>query len=483
MGTSKKCNPSTLHRTKSHKHEPTKKPEKPEPSKLKTKSKRESRHGGNKESKDAAKPSDESRYEPNPFRKKHVPLPSQPRAEWVTAAERTMAFVCHTYPASSLLKNDNYTLYTGSAGVAYACWRLYRVHKQPHWLTHAFDYLECALQQWQRRAPTLADDKRASFLCGPAGVHALAAVLYAARNDARRSEHAIQDLLDAKPTRSTPCEMLYGRAGYLHALLWVHSEVKGSSSKVQKRVQEAAVQVVRDTVQIGKAYSQSHSYHELGAPLMYEWHKSPYIGAAHGLAGVIYQLLNARDVLPGVKRDVSPRTLRACIRWLADTALPSGNFPSQTGSQSDKLVQWCHGATGMALLLARAHRVFRRKFMYRAAVAAGNVVWRRGLLSKGPGCCHGWAGGIYAFLALYRMTRQSVWLERASAFGWYSLCQAPRDVSSLSLPGQHQTTDRQLWFRPDEPYSLFNGMAGAAVAFLDMASPENGGFFPCFDTF
>jgi hypothetical protein len=40
-----------------------------------------------------------------------------------------------------------------------------------------------------------------------------------------------------------------------------------------------------------------------------------------------------------------------------------------------------------------------------AARRAGEVVWARGLLKKGPGLCHGVAGNGYALLALYKATQ------------------------------------------------------------------------------
>ena len=47
------------------------------------------------------------------------------------------------------------------------------------------------------------------------------------------------------------------------------------------------------------------------------------------------------------------------------------------------------------------------------AIAAGDVVWQRGLLRKGYGLCHGAAGNAYVFLDLYKMTNDLKWLHRA----------------------------------------------------------------------
>ena len=39
-----------------------------------------------------------------------------------------------------------------------------------------------------------------------------------------------------------------------------------------------------------------------------------------------------------------------------------------------------------------------------AARKAGELVWQRGLLKKGPGLCHGVAGNGYTFLHLYKVS-------------------------------------------------------------------------------
>ena len=40
-----------------------------------------------------------------------------------------------------------------------------------------------------------------------------------------------------------------------------------------------------------------------------------------------------------------------------------------------------------------------------AARRAGDLVWERGLLKKGPGLCHGVAGNGYTFLHLYQVIK------------------------------------------------------------------------------
>lgn len=79
-------------------------------------------------------------------------------------------------------------------------------------------------------------------------------------------------------------------------------------------------------------------------------------------------------------------------------------------------MHWCHGATGAIQMLIAAHTVFGSSRYVEAAKRCGDLIWRRGLLRKGPGICHGVAGGGYAFLLLYRLTGDIAYVEKAKAF-------------------------------------------------------------------
>ena len=78
--------------------------------------------------------------------------------------------------------------------------------------------------------------------------------------------------------------MLYGRAGYLYALLFVQKHVGRdsiSSSTVVGQIQQI--------LETGAAGAQSErALHGWG--LMYQWHGSQYLGGCHGLAGQLQEL-------------------------------------------------------------------------------------------------------------------------------------------------------------------------------------------------
>ena len=92
-------------------------------------------------------------------------------------------------------------------------------------------------------------------------------------------------------------------------------------------------------------------------------------------------------------------------------------------------------------------------------------VWHAGPLVKGPNLCHGTAGNGYAFLALYRRTREARWLERARAFAMHAL----RQVESMRAKhGQGR-------------HSLWTGDVGVALYALDCIDAGFG--FPTLERF
>ena len=101
----------------------------------------------------------------------------------------------------------------------------------------------------------------------------------------------------------------------------------------------------------------------MGAPLLYAWHKKVYLGAAHGLCGELSVLLQAAHLVPEVLDPAAQRDVLATLDWVLAQRLPSGNLSSSLGKDTDELVQFCHGATGLlpTLLIVRAQHKIENK--------------------------------------------------------------------------------------------------------------------------
>ncbi len=92
----------------------------------------------------------------------------------------------------------------------------------------------------------------------------------------------LKELACSSASADLPYEVLYGRAGVLYALLFVGGLVPGG-------LDEALVeQVVTAILDAGQRASQEDNSK---SPLMFTWHGKRYLGAAHGLAGILTVLL------------------------------------------------------------------------------------------------------------------------------------------------------------------------------------------------
>ncbi|XP_061522928.1 lanC-like protein 2 [Phycodurus eques] len=345
----------------------------------------------------------------------------------------------------------DFSTYTGWTGIALLYLQLYRGSNEVAHLQRALDYV--------KRSMRILNGRKVTFLCGDAGPLAVGAVVHHKLGNRADSNDCLSRLLQLQrsvlsPDSEMPDELLYGRAGYLYALLYVNKEIGGDT------VDEATVtKVVTAIIISGKNLSAEHKKTER-CPLLYEWHKKQYVGAAHGLAGIFYMLMQ-----PGarVHPDVLSELVRPSIDYIRHKKFRSGNFPSSLSNESDRLVHWCHGAPGVIHMLIMAYKVFKEEKYLKEAVECGEVIWQRGLLRKGYGICHGTAGNGYAFLSLYKLTQEKKYLYRACEFAEWCL--------------DYGTHGCRI---PDRPNSLFEGMAGTIHYLSEMAAPE-ASCFPAFE--
>lgn len=229
---------------------------------------------------------------------------------------------------------------------------------------------------------------------------------------------------------------------------------------------EKVIGLLNSMVQSGREYSKKH---RSPCPLMYAYYDVEYLGAAHGFTSVLLTLLQfpwyvASD--PSVESDI-----RASVEFLLHVQTPRGNFPcdlddvAKPRRSQDELVHWCHGAPGVVLLMAKAYLVWQDPRYLESCVRAGEMVWERGLLRKGPGICHGVAGSGYVFLLLYRLSGELRWLHRARQFAEFMF-----------------TDEFKAARTPDCPYSLYEGLAGTACFLADLLEPRSASF-PFMDVF
>lgn len=359
---------------------------------------------------------------------------------FVRAARRLKDKVVEETWVKAGRKVTDYTLYTGSLGTALLLFKSFQVTGDRGDLALAADIVR-ACDDASRGLPFL------TFICGRAGVCALGAVIAKHCDDQLRVTQYLSSFDEITITEKVPNELLYGRAGYLWACLFLNKHLSEKTIPL-----EHINSVAKDIINEGRGLASKGS-----SPLMYEWHGKKYWGAAHGLAGIMHVLMHT-ELKPDEQDDV-----KNTLRYMIKNKFPSGNYPSSEGNESDHLVHWCHGAPGVALTLAKAYEVFHDDYFKQSAAEAAEVVWNRGLLKR-VGICHGVSGNAYAFLSLYRLTGNVEHLYRAKAFACFLLEKADQLIAEGAMHGG------------DRPFSLFEGKAGMSYLLLDMVDPSESRF-------
>ncbi|UJR21879.1 hypothetical protein I4U23_024952 [Adineta vaga] len=346
------------------------------------------------------------------------------------------------------------SVYTGSAGISLLYLRLASLfpEQKNQYMSKAKTLIDSALKQ--------LDERTVTFLCGAPGPLAIAAVIYSHFGDQNMVIKFIEKILSMKKqalSRSIPDEYLYGRAGYLYTLMYLRRELGYDVIDSQH-----ITDIFEAMIKSGEKYAR-----ETGSPspLMYIWHKTEYMGAAHGVSGIVYLLLKitTHESFAHLRSYVDSHLIPT-IEFLKSKRLSSGNYMSSSDSKSDKLVQWCHGASGFVYLFVSAYQVTENSSYIDLALSAGDVIWQRGILTKGYGICHGTAGNGYVFLNLYHATNDLKWLHRAIKFADFCYDYGKHNISNT----------------PDSPYSLFEGLAGTIYYMADILSPSQSRF-PAFE--
>jgi hypothetical protein len=350
-----------------------------------------------------------------------------------------------------------------------------------------------------------------TFLEGEAGCLALTAAIAHALGDRAEVRRAVAALLamrvDVEAAPGEECELMYGRAGYLHALLFARTRCRSNENEdepalvppeafrgIVAQIVAEGVAGARRVVDESSTSTPTSTSTLIRTPgLSHAWRGKRYLGCAHGEAGILLTLVQCERELGWDGRDGcwdgcsggedaetraggetfprSPSSLaRDAVSALCASLFDDGNLPSSLSSSSgNKLVQWCHGAPGLLPLLALcvAHEgpsAPPARTLAAALRSAAEATWRRGLLRrKGPGLCHGAAGCGYALLSAYAATGDRRYLARARRFARWTATFADRLATTFA----------------DAPGSLFEGLAGAACFVADAVDPKNAWFPGC----
>ncbi|XP_073828770.1 lanC-like protein 3 homolog [Musca autumnalis] len=364
-------------------------------------------------------------------------------------------------------------LYVGNAGIAYMFWKMSRSNQchdlYPASLEHAHAFIRNAKANADRYKKRR--EERYSFLCGNAGIYAVSAVI---SQDLKLVQDLSDDLTNFKAgiapskehlhTKYGCDEVLVGRAGYLSGCYWLNDVLPE-----KKITDDDVISICQMVIASGREYAKQTN---APLPLMYQYHGTEYLGAAHGLCSILHMLLDSpwfnSDPISAPSAEL--RDIKKSIDFYLMLQDEEGNFPvaleDLRSGREKRLVHWCHGAPGAVYLFAKAYLIFKEEKYLQSLKKAADLVWKKGFLRKGPGICHGVAGNGYVFLLLYRLTNDPKYFYRAIKF--------MELLSNAEFKLRART--------PDRPHSLYEGVAGTVCYLIDLLEPDQA-HFPFMDVF
>ncbi|RIA99278.1 hypothetical protein C1645_811767 [Glomus cerebriforme] len=366
--------------------------------------------------------------------------------------------ILFNYPISHYSRD--YSIYAGYAGIAFTYFHLHQLNPN---LTIAGDkvgllcttYLSAALSAVKKTT-----ENHIGFLDSHVGPLALAVVAYYTienkPHEALNYMNLILDKYHPLAIKEKSNELLYGRAGYIYALKFIQNYCFDNIEIMQRLTDDKIKEIFELIIVEGqKGGVDSDSIEK--PPLMWTWHGKEYLGAVHGVAGIIAILLQFKNLAEPYLDE-----LFQTMEWLANVAFENGNYPSSLSKREDHLVQVCHGAPGIVPAFLKIYELYPTRAtsstLLSAAIKSSDLIWERGILKKGlTGLCHNAVGNAYSFLLLYLVTKDEKQLQRALAFGFHA------------SQWEKETEKRHIRV-PDRPWSLWEGLAGGVMFWGDLST-------------
>jgi serine/threonine-protein kinase len=346
------------------------------------------------------------------------------------------------------------SVYYGSAGIAYALYRIALVREDPTLLSVADLWATNSLSKIADATAFTNDlldltPETVGFTSPyhtASGVHCVRAFIAHAMGDFATLQAAVRDFVLASEAPCPGLDLTLGRAGTLLAGSMLLDVLAASGHDMSGT---AAVLNTGD-----RALKDIWLRIDELAPVP-ECSDLPYSGMAHGWAGLLYATL--RWCLSS--GTTLPASIEQRLKQLADCAEPYGRglrWPwVVTGrGRNSYMPGWCNGTAGFVFLWTLAHRMLGDDlYLTLAEKAASNV--REEPDTVGQLCC-GLAGRAYALLNLYRYTGDTGWLSGARELAH----RAARSMQ-LPLPGEEAVQ-----------HSLYRGVPGVVVLIADLSRAE-----------
>lgn len=396
-----------------------------------------------------------SRYFTNPYEENASEEAASVTVEWLKKeANKLVHKIMNRGPNEDDLDGG---VYVGIGGDGYGAFyaRKLMPEKRDAFLDFAVDSVTAQMKANKDRSP----ENMSRYLIGPLGLMVIKEIF--SRETGTGNSQGITKIfssllpfvLTSGYQKHGDDEMIVGRAGFLAAVLTLRQY-----ANVDVLSNADIASLVKKMIESGRDYANKITCEP---PLMYQYYGTEYLGAAHGLMGILQMMLS----FPNALDEAALTDVKSTLDWILSIQQENGNIATAleevlVDRGPDELVHWCHGATGAVHLFIVAYIRLKDDRFLEAAKKCLDLIWNRGVLQKGPGICHGVAGSGYANLLFYRLTKDEQYLDRAKCF------------AKVFCTDEFKRRART----PDSPYSLFEGIAGSLCYLCDLADPENAQF-------
>jgi serine/threonine protein kinase len=370
--------------------------------------------------------------------------------------------VCGELFASGLDAAPRLSLSYGSAGIAYALYRIACSRDDGRLLSSADLWITRAVREIERSDAfynaeidvTPESVGRVSPFHTGSGVYAVQLLIARAQGELLTQQIAMDGYLSA--VRAFSCESLditLGRSGTLLGAAFLLHAVKGC------KYLDSTPLLDFGNDMLGEIWSELDTFRPIR-----ECKQIAYSGAAHGWAGILFTTLTWCTVSgtphPGNLEErlaqlagMAERSGRG-LRWKWSIR-QSGNIPPGEAYMPG----WCNGTAGFLHLWTLALRVLGSPEYARLAEGAALDCWE----SESPigNLCCGFAGQAYGLLNMYKNSGDIAWMHRAQALTE----RAARSLRAMPSMDPQQA----LIFRPD---SLYKGELGVALLAEELRRPK-----------
>jgi len=341
------------------------------------------------------------------------------------------------------------SLYDGACGVVWGLHYLEAVGAVGLSRSHGAG-LNRLLERNRARLGTSAERERSSFLTGDTPIRMMSFGV----EPTPALENELAGLI-AGNVEHAARELMWGAAGTLLAALFLW----------ERTLSEKWAELFRSTAStLWNQLEWSPRYRCSYWTQQFLGSRFTYLDAVHGFVATALPLIRGRSLLSTERWSAWERCIVNTVERTADRDGRHVNWRPELEDRGDsrkRLVQFCHGAPGFVVCLAGLPSAAIDDLL----LGAGETIWSAGPLAKGSNLCHGTGGNGYALLALYRRTRDSLWLDRARAFAMHGIAQ----------------TDRHAQCYGQLRYSLWTGDIGFAIYLADCVRAQ--ARFPTMDVF